>query len=99
MSIIEIIEWSSEAEMRADMQQRGHTPARYTYPPGLTFPPHTHDEDKIAAVVSGQFRISIYGQTVVLGELQGVFVPRHAVHSAEVVGQTPVVSVDAVKYT
>ena len=87
--------WNSEEEMLRDLRDRGFSPHRYTYPPGTSFPPHAHATDKMATVLSGRFRITMGGNSVVLEKGDGVFVPRGVVHSAEVVGSEPVVSVDA----
>ena len=87
----------SEAVLRRRLEQRGYVVSRYTYAPGTTFPDHTHDVDKIDAVVTGRFRIFLEGQDVVLEPGDAVAVPRGAVHSAEVIGNESVVSLDAVK--
>ena len=87
----------SESELRSRLEQRGYAVSRYTYPPGTAFPDHTHAVDKIDAVVSGRFRLVLEGQEVVLGPGDWVAVPRGAVHSAEVVGNESVVSLDAIK--
>ena len=87
----------SESELRSRLEQRGYTVSRYTYPPGTAFPDHTHTVDKIDAVVSGRFRLVLEGKEVVLGPGDWVAVPCGAVHSAEVVGNESVVSLDAVR--
>ncbi|MGN7613218.1 cupin domain-containing protein [Magnetococcales bacterium HHB-1] len=91
-----VIRWSSEEDMLNALRKQGFHPTRYTYPPGCAFPPHTHDIDKVAAVLEGRFRITMDNQSVVLNALEGIFVPREKVHAACVVGLEPVVSVDAV---
>ncbi len=87
----------NEAEMQRELEARGYSVSRWTYSPGTYFPPHTHDVDKIDGVVSGRFKITIYGQSVVLGPGDAVVVPRGATHSAEVVGDDVVVSLDAIR--
>ncbi|MBF0453661.1 MAG: cupin domain-containing protein [Magnetococcales bacterium] len=87
--------WNSEEEMLCDMRAEGFHPFHYTYPPGTVFRPHTHDHDKIAAVIEGTFRIIMGGEEVILKTGDGVFVPEGALHSAEVIGNEPVISVDA----
>jgi quercetin dioxygenase-like cupin family protein len=87
----------SEDVLRARLERDGYRVARYVYPPGTTFPDHTHGVDKIDAVVRGRFRIVLEGAAVVLGPGDAVHVPRGAVHAAEVVGDDPVVSLDAVR--
>jgi quercetin dioxygenase-like cupin family protein len=87
----------SEAAMRGVLERRGYHVSRYVYPPGVHFPDHTHGVDKIDGVLSGRFRMCMAGQSVVLQAGDCLAVPRGAVHSAEVVGDEPVVSLDAVK--
>ena len=87
----------SEAVLRTRLEQRGYAVSRYTYAPGTAFSDHTHGEDKIDAVLAGTFRVVLEGQEVLLGPGDAVVVPRGAVHSAEVVGNQSVVSLDAVR--
>lgn len=88
----------SEAALRAKLEARGYQVTRYVYPPGTIFPPHTHGVDKIDAVVSGRFRMSMQGRAVILEAGDCLTVPRGELHSAEVVGDEPVVSLDAVRF-
>jgi mannose-6-phosphate isomerase-like protein (cupin superfamily) len=55
---------------------------------------HTHEYDKMDAVVSGQFRMIMQGQSVVLGPGDALHVSAGTAHRAEVVGPQPVVSLD-----
>ncbi len=87
----------SEESLRRKLKARGYQVSRYVYPPGTVFPPHTHAVDKIDAVVSGLFQMSMQGQVVILQAGDCLAVPRGIVHSAEVVGEQAVVSLDAVK--
>lgn len=87
----------SEAALRSRLEASGYEVSRYTYPPGTVFPDHTHEIDKVDAVVSGTFRIGMGGQTVLLGPGDAVDVPRGTVHNAAVVGKEPVVSLDGVR--
>lgn len=86
-----------EAAMRRKLEARGYSVTRYTYPPGTYFPDHTHGIDKIDGVLSGTFRMTLEGEEVVLGAGDCLAVPRGAVHSAEVLGDEPVVSLDATR--
>lgn len=87
-----------EASLREKLRRRGYHATRYQYPPGTVFPDHTHGVDKIDAVLTGRFRMRMAGASVILEAGDCLVVPRGAVHSAEVVGPEPVVSLDAVRY-
>jgi quercetin dioxygenase-like cupin family protein len=87
----------TESAMRETLEKQGYTVSRYVYPPGTYFPDHTHEEDKIDAVLSGQFMMRLEGEMVILEAGDSLAVPRGVAHSAEVVGHEPVVSLDAVK--
>jgi quercetin dioxygenase-like cupin family protein len=87
----------SEPALRAKLEAMGYRVARYVYEPGTVFPDHKHDVDKIDAVLSGRFRLVVRGHTKVLGPGEWIEIPRGAVHNAAVMGDEPVVSLDAVK--
>ena len=87
----------SEVVLRNRLEARGYIVSRYTYFPGTEFPDHTHDVHKVDAVLSGTFQIVLEGQEVLLGPGDAVDVPRGATHRAAVVGDEPVVSLDAVR--
>ena len=87
----------SEQAMRKKLQDRGYSLTCYHYPPGTYFPDHTHEFDKIDAVLAGQFRMTIDSQSVVLKAGDCLVVPKRVIHSAEVVGSETVVSLDAIR--
>jgi quercetin dioxygenase-like cupin family protein len=87
----------SETALRDKLESEGYRVARYVYEPGTVFPDHTHGVDKVDAVVSGRFRLIIGGHVAMLGPGDWVDVPRGAIHSAAVIGDEPVVSLDAIK--
>jgi quercetin dioxygenase-like cupin family protein len=87
----------SETALRRRLQSEGYEVTRYVYAPGTRFPDHTHAVDKIDAVVSGRFQIVIEDEAVTLGPGDFVHVPRGVRHSAAVIGDEPVVSLDGVK--
>jgi quercetin dioxygenase-like cupin family protein len=87
----------TEAALRAKLESLGYRVARYVYEPGTVFPDHQHEVDKIDAVLSGRFRMVVRGHMKVLGAGQWIEIPRGTVHSAAVLGDEPVVSLDAVK--
>jgi mannose-6-phosphate isomerase-like protein (cupin superfamily) len=87
----------TEAALRHKLEARGYHVSRYVYPPGTVFPDHAHGRDKTDAVVSGRFRMVVEGYAVVLEAGDCLAVPRGTLHSAEVVGDEPVVSLDATR--
>lgn len=102
--MIKIEHWEAETDgplaensMRRKLEQLGYRVTRYIYSPGTFFPDHTHATDKIDAVLSGNFRITMENDSAVLKAGDFVHVPAGVVHSAEVVGNESVVSLDAIK--
>lgn len=87
----------SEHAIRRKLESEGYSVSRYVYSPGTHFPEHTHDVDKIDAVLSGRFQLVVNGRRVVLGPGDWIAVPRGVRHTATVVSDEPVVSLDAVK--
>jgi quercetin dioxygenase-like cupin family protein len=86
-----------EQAIRSRLEAKGFRVSRYVYPPGTSFPEHTHPVDKIDAVVSGRFRMTREGDEIVLEAGDWLSVPRGTPHSAEVVGDEPVVSLDGIQ--
>lgn len=102
--VMEIEHWDtatdgelSEANMRAKLEVRGYRVRRYIYAPGTVFPNHAHDVDKIDGVLSGRFKMIMDGKEMILEAGDCLAVPAGAVHSAEVAGNDPVISLDAVR--
>ncbi len=87
----------NEDNMRRKLMAAGYSVARYVYPKGTVFSDHIHSVDKKDAVVEGEFLITMGGEEFLLRAGDAIEVPRDAVHSAQVVGDESVVSMDAVK--
>jgi quercetin dioxygenase-like cupin family protein len=87
----------SESALCAKLLAMGYTVRRYVYSAGTLFPEHSHNVDKIDAVVAGRFRIQMGDDSVILQTGDTLQVPRGAVHSAEVIGDQDVISLDVVK--
>ena len=83
--------------MRRKLESAGYVVARYVYPPGTAFAEHSHSLDKVDVVLSGRFRMVVAGHFAILGPGDWVEVPRGVHHSAAVVGDEAVVSLDATK--
>ncbi len=87
----------SEAALRQKLEALGYVVARSEHPPGSRVPDQACDVDKIDAVVSGHYRLVIAGHTAQLGPGDWVEVPRGRRYTATVMGEAPVVSLDAIR--
>lgn len=85
------------AALRRKLEAMGYEVSTYAYPPGTRFGDHTHEVDKVDAVLAGTFRITVRGQPALLRPGDWLFVPQGVEHSAEVVGDETVVSLDAAR--
>jgi len=86
-----------EAATRRRPEAEGYQLAKYHYPPGTCFPPHTHSVHKKDTVLRGRLRIGWEGGAAVLEPGDMIEIPAGFSHSAEVVGAETVVSLDATK--
>jgi quercetin dioxygenase-like cupin family protein len=86
-----------ESALKRKIERRGYRVRRYVYSPGAFFPEHDHAEDKIDAVVSGCLRITMQRQECLLEAGDLLVIPKHVEHTAEVVGDEPVVCLDGVR--
>lgn len=87
----------TEEKLRAKLEAEGYAVTRYVYPPGTHFTDHSHSLDKKDAVVSGRLKLEMEGRAVILEAGDAIAVPAGIVHRAEVVGDEPVVSLDATR--
>lgn len=87
----------NEEALRKKLEARGYRVSRSVYPPGTSFPEHTHRFGKIDAVISGRFKMTVGGKTIILEGGDCIIVPRGELHNAEVFGNEPVVSLDATR--
>ncbi|MDH7515280.1 MAG: cupin domain-containing protein [Bacteroidota bacterium] len=83
-----------EAIKRA-LKAEGYNIYVYSYPPGMCFPPHSHAYETIHVVLSGSLKITMNDTEHILGPGKRFVVPAHTPHSAEVLGNTPLVCLDA----
>lgn len=88
----------NETNLRRRLEAQGFSVTRYDYLPGTVFPDHTHRIDKKDAVVKGRLLITAEGREFILGPGDSLPVPAGTVHSAEVIGNETVISLDGTKY-
>ena len=86
-----------EETMRQRLIAEGYAVAKYHYSPGTCFPSHTHAVSKKDTVLKGRLRIGWEGGAIVLEPGDMIEIPAGFQHSAEVVGEETVVSLDATK--
>lgn len=87
----------NEENMRRRLEEEGYQVHRYHYPPGTFFSEHTHDVDKKDTVLSGRLKIETDDGDVVLEPGDMIAIPAGMAHTAEVVGDETVVSLDATR--
>ncbi len=97
-------QWDSDAngvltedKLRQLLGNMGYRVQRYIYPPGTFFPDHTHDVDKIDAVLAGCLEIQMQGKAIRLNPGDYIAVSRGMLHNARVIGDEAVISLDAVR--
>lgn len=84
-------------ELKRSLKTAGYLLYVYSYPGGMCFPVHTHEYEMIHIVLSGSLKITLDGTDNILVPGERFTVPAHAPHSAEVLGDSPVVCLDATK--
>jgi quercetin dioxygenase-like cupin family protein len=87
----------NEQAMRQRLMAEGFSVSRYDYPPGTCFASHTHAVHKKDVVLRGRLRISWEGGSAILEAGDTIEIPAGVAHSAEVVGDTAVASLDATR--
>jgi len=87
----------SESGMKSRLEAEGFAVSTYIYRPGTFFDDHKHSVDKKDAVLRGRLLIRALGRDFLLGPGDALRVPAGTIHSAEVVGDEAVVSLDAVR--
>ncbi|KAL5017326.1 hypothetical protein ScPMuIL_006915 [Solemya velum] len=87
----------TEENMKKKLKSQGYNYTMYSFCPGTDFPDHTHSYSKKDSIISGRFRFSMYGVTVILEPGDMMEVPKNTVHNASVVGSETVIFFDATK--
>jgi quercetin dioxygenase-like cupin family protein len=70
------------------------TVVRYQYEPDTFFPAHTHPEEQVVLVLCGEIEFTVADLRVCAAAGNVVVIPPYAVHSARVVGDSPVETVN-----
>lgn len=89
--------WLSEAALRRKIEALGYIVSRYVFPRRTRFETHTHEVERIDAVLSGRLRVSFGARSFILAPGDYICVPAGAEHEAEVIGEENVILFDAIK--
>jgi quercetin dioxygenase-like cupin family protein len=99
---MESVTWSDVAAeevypgiSRQVLQGERQTMVRYVYAPGSVFPVHSHPEEQVTVVVSGEIEFTIGGMPVVLRAGQAAVIPANMPHGAKVIGNVAVETFNA----
>lgn len=68
------------------------TIVRYTYHPGCVFPVHSHPEEQITVVHSGEIEFSVDGEPAIVRAGQVAIIPGGVPHGARVTAEEVVVT-------
>ncbi|HUT15964.1 MAG TPA: cupin domain-containing protein [Anaerolineae bacterium] len=66
------------------------TIVRYVYAPGSVFPAHSHPEEQITVVLSGEIEFDVDGQLEQATAGSVIVIPPNAVHGARILGDQQV---------
>lgn len=87
----------SEAALQRKIEALGFVVKARTYPAGVGTPAPAEDLHRITGVVRGLVKLTIDGEQTFLTAGDLAFVPRGAVRSVELVGQTTALCLEAVQ--
>jgi quercetin dioxygenase-like cupin family protein len=88
----------SERRMMRVLELEGYDVLVYTYRPGTVFPEHEHPRDKCDGVLEGRLRVTVGAEAFELGPGDRLYLPAGTRHSAAVVGEATVVSLDGTRW-
>ena len=88
----------TEKRMMGVMESEGYEVASYVYRAGTVFGPHEHAQDKCDGVVQGVLRVVVGDETFDLGSGDRLYLPAGTRHSAQVVGNETVLSLDGTRW-
>jgi quercetin dioxygenase-like cupin family protein len=83
------------AALKQQLRDEGYNLYVYSYPGGMCFPPHSHDHNTIHVVLNGAMKVTLDDTDHILKSGERFLVPANMLHTAEVLGEMPVVILDA----
>jgi mannose-6-phosphate isomerase-like protein (cupin superfamily) len=88
----------TEKRVMGLMESEGYEVASYAYREGTVFSPHEHAQDKCDAVLQGVLRVVVRDETFDLCPGDRLYLPAGTRHSAQVVGNVTVLSLDGTRW-
>jgi quercetin dioxygenase-like cupin family protein len=99
---MESITWSGIPEeevypgiSRQVLHGERQTMVHYVYSPGSVFPIHSHPEEQVTVVISGEIEFTIDGEPALLRGGQAAVIPANMPHGAKVIGNVAVETFNA----
>lgn len=78
------------SQLRETLVVEGYSVFEWSDAPGMSYEPHTHDDDQSHWIISGALQLTVAGETYTLEAGDRDFLPAHTTHAAFVPGNKPV---------
>lgn len=65
----------------------------WNFEDGVSLPEHSHESEQFGYIITGKFKVTIGGETEILGAGDSYFVPSNAPHAFEAIGKTEAIDV------
>lgn len=81
--------------LKRQLREEGYNIYVHSHPAGMVFPEHKHTHLTVHIILSGQMAVIMDGEEYLLKSGDRLEIPADVLHSAEVIGESPVVCIDA----
>ena len=88
----------TESALRHKIEARGYRVSTRTYPPGAVAAAQSVESERLDGVATGLLKVTIDDETAILTAGDVVYVPCGSIRRVEVVGNTPVLCLEAVYF-
>lgn len=85
------------SEIKRELRDQGYSLYVHSHPPGMCFPEHKHPHVTLHVILSGKMSVVMDGSEITLGPGERLEIPANTPHTAEVMGDSGVVCIDARK--
>lgn len=91
------MEHQEVTNLKKQLREQGYNLYVHSHPAGTFFPEHKRPHVTLHIILAGSLRVVIDGDETVLNVGERLEIPANTMYSAEVVGESPVVCIDARK--